>query len=43
MKGNETIVSFTWWCELMGINPSHINSILKYKKLDADMRAKGLL
>lgn len=40
-KGNETIVTYTGWCELMGINPSHIESVLHYKRLTESMITMG--
>ena len=33
----ETIITYTSWCELMEINPSHIESILHYKRLEESM------
>ena len=31
--GNETIETYTWWCDLMGLNPSHAQNIERYRKL----------
>lgn len=30
---NKTIEDYTYWCDLMGLNPSHAQNIEKYNKL----------
>lgn len=39
-QGIETIKTYTGWCELMEKKPSHIDSILEYKRV-CDMMKVG--
>ena len=31
--GHPSVNTFVWWCGLMEINPSHIESILEYRRI----------
>lgn len=33
MNGNRSIETYVWWCDLMGLNPSHAHNIARYQKL----------